>query len=126
MSLTYSVPCLLSLLLLLSVAGCSTVMNVSGRYFAVGPTNEFPEPRPRQIYGGTRLAARMGWDYVTYRTQDGAELFAVPYGLGIWAIDMPLSLVGDTLTLPVTVPAEINYAVEDYYFPLEEEAVSAK
>lgn len=91
-------------------------MNVSGNYFALGPTGDVPPPRAKQFYGGTRLAARMGRDYVNYTSPDGAELFAVPYGLGIWAIDVPLSLVGDTLTLPVTIPAEINHSIEEYYF----------
>lgn len=110
---------LLCSLLPLAAGGCSTAMNVSGSYFALGPTDESPKPRPKQVYGGTRLAARMGRDYLNYTSLDGAELFAVPYGLGIWAIDLPLSLVGDTLTLPVTVPAEINYGINAYYFPEE-------
>jgi uncharacterized protein YceK len=107
----------LTVSLLLFATGCSSLMNVSGNYFAFGPTDQFSKPPPKRVYGGVRLASQMGWDYTHYKSQDGAELFAVPYGIGIWAIDMPLSAVGDTLTLPVTIPAALERSIHDYYFP---------
>ncbi len=98
------------------ITGCSSLMNVSGNYFAYGPTDDFKKPPPKRVYGGVMLAGHMGWNYVNYRTQDGAELFALPFGLAIWAVDVPSSFVGDTLTLPWTIPAEIERGVNDYYF----------
>lgn len=103
--------------ILSSAIGCSTLQNVSGNFSDIGLTGDFKNPRPKRVYGGVRLAAKTGWEYVRYTSPDGAELFAVPEGLAIWVIDVPLSFVGDTLTLPITVPAEIDYAVDEYYFP---------
>jgi hypothetical protein len=107
----YRLPMILSLCW---SCGCSTAMNVTDNYFLFGPATNSRIPAPREIYGGTQLAMEIGWNYVTYSNQDGAEFSAVP-GLCIWMIDVPLSVVGDTLMLPVTISASIDRSIREYY-----------
>jgi uncharacterized protein YceK len=38
-------------------------------------------------------------------------------GIALCVFDMPLSLIGDTLTLPYTVGVQVNRSISDYYFP---------
>lgn len=68
---------------------------------------------PKLVYGGTRFSLQQGWSNLT-RPRDALE---PAYGVYQLVIDSPLSVVGDTLTLPITVNASIERAVESHYFP---------
>ena len=37
--------------------------------------------------------------------------------VALWGADFPLTVIGDTVTLPVTIPIEVNRSFRDYYFP---------
>jgi uncharacterized protein YceK len=69
--------------LLLALTGCGTVENFTGR------SHGYARP-----YGGTQIAVDR------FSTPDDAELATK---LPLWAADLPLSFVGDTLTLPITL-----------------------
>ena len=72
------------------LSGCGTVINVLQPN---GPCPIYDQP---EIYGGLRLHF-MGpmWNS------------SPPWGLLFFLVDSPLSLVGDTITLPYTIPAAI-------------------
>lgn len=95
--------------------GCATVLNV----FPIVEIRhlehfELTVGAPRAVYGGVRLDAAIA----SRAAQRIAErpLLATPFLLAS-VVDLPLSAVGDTLTLPVTIPASIEKSVADYYFP---------
>jgi uncharacterized protein YceK len=73
---------------LLALGGCGTFMNV-------GAVRCAPYSHP-QIYGGVQFD-------VEYEISRGSA-----EGLMIGILDLPLSLVADTLTLPITIAAEIR------------------
>jgi len=70
---------------------------------------EGPVTAPRKIYGGVARDGRAGRGWF----EEGKPLL----GLYVWGVDLPLSAVGDTLTLPFTIRAAIDRGIEDYYFP---------
>ena len=76
---------------LISLLGCGTVINViqPGRPCAI-----YDHP---QVYGGVRLHA----EHTVWRDPPWSFLFSL--------IDLPLSVAGDTITLPYTVPATVLY-----------------
>ena len=101
---------------LLLTAGCGTLDNL------VAPDTPradgmVREP-PKLVYGGTRLSLQQGWSNVT----QPREFLEPAYGVYQLAVDSPLSVVGDTLTLPITVHASIERGVNAYYFPEGQEA----
>jgi hypothetical protein len=98
-------------------AGCGTVQNFSR---AQGGGE-----RPLEIYGGTKrsyetLEGMCCGDFVLFM-HGARQLPRSP----LYAPDVALSVVGDTLTLPVTVPVSILRAIDkaiteginNYYFP---------
>lgn len=96
----------LALLGLMSV-GCGTLNNtVSGTPLADGR----PSEPPNVVYGGTLSSLEEGYDCVI-RPNSLSECVG---GVYLLAIDAPLSLVGDTLTLPITIPAAIDRGVDAY------------
>jgi len=105
-------------LALLSLAGCGTFLNVHR-------AEDLPGGE-RQIYGGVAGSCRGVGNGLRHLTEPDpiTPPFWRPLGrtidLGLVAacvVDVPLSLVGDTLTLPVTVPAAIDRALNEYYGP---------
>jgi uncharacterized protein YceK len=85
--------------LLLALTGCGTAQNFTEGY-----------ERKTRPYGGARIAAA--------RFND--DPLAIALMSPLWTADLGLSVVGDTLTLPVTVPLSFANAVHDYYFPPDE------
>jgi uncharacterized protein YceK len=93
---------------LLALAGCGTVQNFS--------RPEDGGQRPLQVYGG-----------VTYSVDTVKKLVSSDLVEAAWAPifapDVVLSAIGDTLTLPVTASAAAARAIadgiRDYYFPKE-------
>jgi len=92
---------LLASALALAVTGCGTVLNLnSGSY----PVCCCPNAEPQKVYGGVLLDADAGQKLIQ-RGVIYAKLPSVAFGLWTWTVDLPLSAVGDTLTLPVTLVA---------------------
>jgi uncharacterized protein YceK len=85
----------------LFVCGCGTIANL--------------ETGPRQgwnnvlIYGGVRRDVQSAGKWIDHSWTWGDNLDVIQdlgtvVGVGLVGIDVPLSAIGDTLTLPVTVP----------------------
>jgi uncharacterized protein YceK len=98
--------------------GCGTVRNLSPPEKTVeAPTLR---PAPNEIYGGVAIDARVGagWLAAPFVEKYGAEVGACErlfdttcktgIGLFVLGVDMPLSAVADTLSLPITVPATVQ------------------
>jgi uncharacterized protein YceK len=97
------------------LGGCGTVVNC---FDVNGPAS-------RAIYGGVRQDADNGTRHLTEAFSGPAptlsampkppsaardfasKTFCAACGVGMLAIDLPVSAVTDTLTLPVTVPATL-------------------
>jgi uncharacterized protein YceK len=86
-----------------ALTGCGTVVNLEG----IGKTNS------KYVYGGVRVDACAEAALLRDATvgnpeappdykENHAELLALA---AFAAVDMPLSAIADTLTLPVTIPA---------------------
>lgn len=88
-----------------ALAGCGTVKN-----FTEGHNGE------TKPYGGVKIAAAGFSD----------DLVVIAMTFPFIVADVVFSAVGDTASLPVTVPAAIIYAVHkginDYYFPKDKPA----
>lgn len=86
---------------LLPFLGCGTICNLSA------PSGEsYPreyEPR-NEVYGGVRADVVDGWKSMIHPREPGT--FVV--GVASIVLDAPLSLIGDTVTLPTTVRARIE------------------
>lgn len=88
--------------------GCGTVRNLQGN------NRNLPD---RAIYGGAEIACRRGSEALKGSPQHpakGAErayqvCAVAPYS---FLVDFPLSVVADTLTLPVTFSAEVGRAMD--------------
>jgi uncharacterized protein YceK len=86
------------------LSGCGTVANLS--------TGAREGWKNVQIYGGVRRDVQSAGDWFTHSWVAPEKLefmqdIGAIVGVGLVGIDMPLSAVGDTLTLPVTIPASI-------------------
>lgn len=97
------------------LSGCGTVVNcIDGDGHAT-----------RAIYGGVKQDAQNGWRHLGEAFSGPApcfsqmpkppsagrdfvaKTFCAGCGVSMLAVDMPISVVADTLTLPVTVPATL-------------------
>ena len=86
---------------ILLTAGCGTVDNLVG---AGTPAADGSVLEPAKlVYGGTRLSLQQGWSNLT----QPREVLEPAYGVYQLVVDSPLSFVGDTLTLPMTVNASV-------------------
>jgi len=81
------------------LSGCGTVINVT---------------KDREVFGGVRIDAECGvgdWDVWRHPSNYAQPVF--PYvnllAAACWVgVDLPLSAVGDTLTLPITFLASVG------------------
>ncbi|MCY2968507.1 MAG: YceK/YidQ family lipoprotein [Planctomycetota bacterium] len=110
---------LLLVFALVPCLGCGTIMNLN-RINSLNPlaTTDSPDKKfvfSRMPYGGVLLDGAFGGAMVY--EQDQRFWLLLP-GLYILLIDLPLSAVGDTLTLPITLPAAIDRCVGEHYFEL--------
>lgn len=88
-------------LAVLGLCGCGTAANLSGG--AQGW-------RKSQIYGGVRRDVKSAQQFVADNWAGSADLMqdvGAVVGVGLISIDVPLSFFGDTLTLPITIPAAL-------------------
>jgi uncharacterized protein YceK len=94
------------------LTGCGTTMNVRDSYRAPPPPGEISiiqsghQEAPKLIYGGVVMDTLFGVGMLFSESQN--DIAAGPIGLYTLAVDLPLSIVGDTLTLPVTIPATLE------------------
>ena len=87
--------------------GCGTLKNLNPT-----PTGEGEIPPPTRIYGGVRQ------DWTELKTLDFGDVACINlYFLPLYLADLPLSLIGDTLTLPYTAGVVVARSIGDYYFP---------
>ena len=81
------------------LSGCGTAANLSGG--AQGWRNA-------QIYGGVLTDVKSTQEWVTSNWTNFADWqqdVGVMVGVGLISLDVPFSAIGDTLTLPITIPA---------------------
>jgi uncharacterized protein YceK len=94
------------------LTGCGTLMNLRSMETARAlPDSTVPRAA---VYGGVKLDAAAGRRSFDAAPNRPAQALVGAY---VWGIDLPISVVADTLTLPVTVPASIRREVNEYYFP---------
>jgi uncharacterized protein YceK len=88
----------------LFLCGCGTMANLS-----LGARQGW---KNASIYGGVSRDIRSAEDWVDHNWTSGENLdipqdIGTVVGVGLVGIDLPLSAIGDTLTLPITIPAAI-------------------
>src|SRR4051812_26255035 len=81
----------------LVMSGCGTIANTVWL---------FPEEGGQRVYGGVRGDWEIAREAATNRSESGPNTL-----LWLPIADMPLSAVGDTVTLPVTVPLALWHSV---------------
>ena len=103
-----------------ALCGCGTMVNCVG----------WNGPAGREIYGGVKQDAVNGKSHIAEAFNGPTPSFS-PYpdkpdtgshpfmksfcascGIGMLAVDLPISAVADTLTLPVTVPATLMKKID--------------
>jgi len=98
-----------------SAAGCGTILNTRDYYRKPPPAGEISKKSsgwvraPRIPYGGFALSALFGGAFLFRET----DIVEKSFGLYLLAIDTPLSLIGDTITLPITLPTLIKARTTD-------------
>jgi uncharacterized protein YceK len=113
----------LAAVFVLAVGGCGTMNNLTTSD-KPAEGREAGTPPADRVYGGVALDARVGssWlaaPFIPRREADAGPAIGpaekvvdavckVGIGTYVLAVDMPLSAVADTLTLPVTVPAALK------------------
>jgi len=78
--------------LLLAGSGCGTVLN-----FFHGESEG-----PKRVYGGVQMDCQMAAEQLKAPRQEGIPLVLLPL------VDLPLSLLGDTLTLPLVLSDRLH------------------
>jgi hypothetical protein len=66
---------------------------------------------PQSVYGGVRLDARVIADLCVESVAPGQDPFApaaLPFAGFPFVVDLPLSAIADTMTLPTTIRATMN------------------
>lgn len=96
-------------ILIFATSGCGTIDNIVGA--GTPPADPAVKIDPANVvYGGVKQDAEYAWEqlhpYALAASFSGAPGGPVMPILGLCAlIDLPLSAIGDTVTLPVTIPA---------------------
>ncbi len=85
----------------LFLCGCGTIANLE--------TGARQGWKNALVYGGVRRDVQSAGNWIDHSWTSGENLDIVQdvgtvVGVGLVGIDVPLSAVGDTLTLPITVP----------------------
>lgn len=104
-------------LLILFVSGCGTVRNLS----VPGPNHASnSQDAPKIVFGGIKQdckQVRDSFHQLTNRDEHPESAIQCVSGFIGGAVDAPFSILGDSLTLPITIPAAIDRGVNAYYFP---------
>ena len=80
--------------------GCGTVLNLVSYEDTPSIHSRGQVTAPNEIYGGVAIDAASGSEWIN----QGNPLL----GLYVWGVDLPLTIVGDTLTLPLTMGPKIG------------------
>jgi uncharacterized protein YceK len=95
------------LLVLLASIGCGTLYNLDFNTCCCGG-----RPDSNRIYGGVEaelaFAVRNLREITTPDTPISTQIFGVTFVSVLTILDLPLSIVGDTVTLPLTIAAQIG------------------
>jgi len=103
---------LLTTALAIVLTGCGTALNFHDGSNSLWLKND----EPRKVYGGVSLDAQCGSSLLVEAVTE-VEPICLAWGAWILAVDLPLSAVADTLTLPFTIPASIDRSIDDFYLP---------
>jgi uncharacterized protein YceK len=107
-------PLIVLLAVTVPLSGCGTAINLcrGSPYLVPADPHTNPTGKP-EIYGGVYEDAILAWKLLTDSPSDSypvadrvAELLV--YAPGVLCIDLPLSGVADTLTLPLTVRSALH------------------
>ncbi len=90
--------------------GCGTMKNLDPSY----PTNGGEIAPPTRIYGGIR----QDWTDLKAERFDDVYCMNLIF-LPLYLADFPLSLIGDTVTLPYTTGVEVVRYINAYFAPPE-------
>lgn len=104
----------------LCASGCGTLRNVS-KFSA--PLDQRSESPPMLVFGGTRDDLKKVGTHLE-AIGKGEDRQSLPNHILMstaHSLDVPLSLVGDAVTLPATANASMERAVNDYYLHAEDE-----
>jgi uncharacterized protein YceK len=110
----------------LAVSGCGTVLNL--RDFENRSISRYSilkrgrVPTPKMVYGGVRMDAAVVGGYLQTSSIDPPAILLAGY---VGLIDLPLSAVADTVTLPITIPAAINRSGDDHQNHSDRESTSS-
>lgn len=100
-----------ALALIATLSGCGTVLNLRATNVPAPPPGEISiwaeghHPPPKLVYGGVRVDASAGPGW--FVEASGTPPLAL-VGAYTCLIDLPVCVVTDTLTLPITIPAAIE------------------
>jgi uncharacterized protein YceK len=101
----------LGIALVVALSGCGTY----GNFVADKNHEPLPKPHHLEVYGGVRN----DWEYLRWGWTN-SDLVVVAFTSAVTPlcmIDLFASLVADTVTLPITLPATNQRSINDYYFP---------
>ena len=104
-------------LLILFVSGCGTVRNLSAPD-SIRASNS--QDAPKIVFGVIKQDFKQVHDsfhQLTNRDEHPDSAIQCVGGFIGGAVDAPFSIVGDSLTLPITIPAAIDRGINAYYFP---------
>jgi uncharacterized protein YceK len=93
---------IVAFLLVFTVSGCGTVGNL---WACCGKSGG------DRIYGGVCQDVKLAWEGVAqgFNPDEDGPWFP-PAAICLFTLDLPLSAIGDTLTLPITIPATLGQA----------------
>ncbi|QEL17251.1 YceK/YidQ family lipoprotein [Limnoglobus roseus] len=102
-------------------SGCGTTLN----------TCMIPQNGGQRVYGGVRLDATCVASAVTDEptvfnplgTSKPKTVYQRAWEMLLFGIDLPLSAIGDTVTLPYFLLSDVNNSINNYYFPPKKSAV---
>lgn len=80
------------------LSGCGTILN-----FSMGVTPPDAQPPRTEIYGGVQIDAQL-----VGKAVDGYQPWWFNVLGLLFVFDVPLSLLADTITLPVTIPIALT------------------
>lgn len=86
------------------ICGCGTINNTVGISYGGGGSGSKNDPYRNYVYGGVKCDAEMSRAAFTTKEDFPANLIV---GI-LYAADLPLSAVCDTLYLPLAIPGDIQ------------------
>ncbi len=104
---------------LLVQCGCSTILSKIGQVdpydYSYGPRHGWTNPQIGNPYSGLRLNL-LEWQGIP-RSDPGLVCCIGPVAIPIMIIDLPCSIIGDTLFLPVDLSVKAEYPPLPWKYP---------